>query len=401
MTRDFELVVFGATGFTGKLVADYIARSADQPRWAIAGRSRAKLEALGHDVPVLVGDALDPAQMAAIATRSKVVCSAAGPYAKYGSELVAACVAAGTHYCDLTGEVPWMRRMIDAHHARAGETGARIVHTCGFDSIPSDLGTWALQQAMTAKLGAPATSVTGLFGSMSGGISGGTAASAFGISEEKERDPAIRALLQNPYALDPDPHAPRPPVDKDTFGWDRRVNSFTAPFVMARVNTRIVRRSHALAGLPWGHDFVYREMVATPATPAGLGLAVGLSMGLTGLKIASRYRPLRSLLAKVAPKPGSGPSAERRLHGHWELQLIGELGDQRMTYHVGDPNGDPGYASTAKMLGESALCLARDKLSSPGGVLTPSIAMGPRLIARLRRIGFQFEPGGASRSPMS
>ncbi|MGE0550677.1 MAG: trans-acting enoyl reductase family protein [Kofleriaceae bacterium] len=392
MTRDFELVVFGATGFTGKLVAEYIARHSDQPRWAIAGRSKVKLEALGLDVPILVGDALDPAQMTAIAERANVVCSAAGPYAKYGSALVAACVAAGTHYCDLTGEVPWMRRMIDAHHARARETGARIVHTCGFDSIPSDLGTWALQQAMITKLGAPATAVTGLFGSMSGGISGGTAASAFGISEEKERDPTIRALLQNPYALDPDPHAPRPPIPKTGFGWDPRANSFTAPFVMARVNTRVVRRSHALAGFPWGHDFVYRELVATPPSPAGLALAAGLSASLTGLKLASRYRPLRALLAKAAPKPGDGPSAERRDRGHWELQLVGELGDQRLSYRVGDPHGDPGYASTAKMLGESALCLARDKLSSPGGVLTPSIAMGPRLIARLRRAGLQLEP---------
>ena len=178
MSRDYEIVVFGASGFTGRLVAQYIAGSVDQPRWAIAGRNKAKLDALGLDVPVLVADALDRTAVAAVARRTKVVCTTAGPFAKYGSELVAACAEAGTHYCDLTGEVQWMRRMIDAHHDRARATGARIVHAAGFDSIPSDLGTWALQQEFIARYGHPASSVTAVFGETSGGFSGGTVASA-------------------------------------------------------------------------------------------------------------------------------------------------------------------------------------------------------------------------------
>ncbi len=394
MSREFDVVVFGATGFTGRLVADHISRAPDGPRWAIAGRSAAKLEALDLGVPILVADALDPVAVASVASRTKVVCTTVGPYAKYGSALVAACVGAGTHYCDLTGEVPWMRRMIDTHHDQATRAGIRIVHTCGFDSIPSDLGTWALQQAMVERFGHPASKVTALFGQLSGGISGGTAASAFGISEEKQRDPAIAELLRNPYALDPDPHAPRPPVPNDVaIGWERELGRFTAPFVMSRVNARVVRRAHALAGFPWGHDFTYREVMSTPASLRGLAIAIGHASGVAGLKFASRHSLLRNLLAVAAPKPGDGPSPETRDRGHWELQLIGEHGNSRMAYSVRDDHGDPGYASTARMLGESALCLALDSLSSPGGVTTPSLAMGIRLIARLRRNGLVFEVG--------
>ncbi|MEJ7599511.1 MAG: saccharopine dehydrogenase NADP-binding domain-containing protein [Kofleriaceae bacterium] len=208
--RDFDLVVFGATGFTGKLVADYIAKSGSAVRWAIAGRNKQKLEQLGMGVPILVADALDPKAVADVARASKVVCTTAGPFAKYGSELVAACADAGTHYCDLTGEVQWMRRMIDAHHDRAKETGARIVHSCGFDSIPSDLGTWALQQEFFARFGCYATAVTALFGETSGGFSGGTVASAMQTANEAAADREVRRILGNPYALDPDPDAARP-----------------------------------------------------------------------------------------------------------------------------------------------------------------------------------------------
>ncbi|HEX7841659.1 MAG TPA: saccharopine dehydrogenase NADP-binding domain-containing protein, partial [Kofleriaceae bacterium] len=186
MTREFDIVLFGATGFTGRLVADYLAGAAAREplRWAIAGRNRDKLEALGLGVPIAIGDALDPAAMRALARRTTVVCTTAGPFARYGSELVAACAEAGTHYCDLTGEVPWMRGMIDAHHARARASGARIVHTCGFDSIPSDLGCWATQQAFIARFGYPAHKVTAVFGEQSGGLSGGTIASAFDIARK-------------------------------------------------------------------------------------------------------------------------------------------------------------------------------------------------------------------------
>ncbi|HMG23673.1 MAG TPA: saccharopine dehydrogenase NADP-binding domain-containing protein [Kofleriaceae bacterium] len=395
MTREFDLVLFGATGFTGRLVAEYLAAAAtrDPVRWAIAGRSRDKLAALGIAAPIVVADALDPAAIRALAERTSVVCTTAGPYTRYGSELVAACARAGTHYCDLTGEVPWMRRMIDAHHATARTTGARIVHTCGFDSIPSDLGCWATQQAFIAQFGHPARQVTAVYGEQSGGLSGGTAASAFELMREADADPVARALLRNPYALDPDPAAARPPApDYAAIGWQRTLRKFTMPFVMAQVNTRVVRRGHALAGLPWGDDFVYREMMSTPGNPLGAARAVGMTSGLALLGFAMSRPMLRDQLAKRAPRPGEGPAPEVRARGHWIARFVAEdAGGNTLVYVVSD-RADPGYGSTAKMLGEAALCLARDPLGSPGGVQTPSVAMAAPLLDRLRRAGLQFAP---------
>jgi len=395
MTRELDLVLFGATGFTGRLVAEYLARAAQREplRWAIAGRSHDKLAALGVGVPIIVGDALDTAAMRALAQRTTAVCTTVGPFARYGSELVAACAAAGTHYCDLTGEVPWMRRMIDAHHARARATGARIVHTCGFDSIPSDLGCWAAQQAFAARFGGPARTVTAVFGEQSGGLSGGTVASAFDLAREAQGDPAVRALLANPYALDPAPAASRPPApDETSIGWQPALGMFTVPFLMAQVNTRVVRRGHALAGLPWGNDFAYREVMSTPGSLRGAALAAGITGGLAVLGAAIRQPWLRARLAQRAPQPGEGPSAEARARGHWIVRLVAEgAAGERLVYAASD-RADPGYGSTSKMLGEAALCLARDPLSSPGGVLTPSVAMAQPLLDRLRRAGLRFAP---------
>jgi len=393
MSREFDVIVFGATGFTGRLVAEYLAGAAARQalRWAIAGRNRDKLEALRLAAPIVVADALDPAAMQALAQRTKVVCTTAGPFACYGSPLVAACTDAGTHYCDLTGEVPWMRRMIDAHHARARETGARIVHTCGFDSIPSDLGCWAAQQAFVARYGVPARKVTAVFGEQSGGFSGGTAASAFELAREADGDPAVRALLANPYALDPDPAAARPAAPDDAgIGWEPTLRMFTVPFVMAQVNTRVVRRGHALAGAPWGRDFVYREVMSTPGSLRGAAMALGITGGLAALSFAMTRPALRDRLARRAPQPGEGPSAEARARGHWIVRLVAEGAQGETLVYIASDRADPGYGSTAKMLGESALCLARDPLSSPGGVLTPSVAMAQPLLDRLRRAGFTF-----------
>ena len=393
MTRDLDVIVFGATGFTGQLVADYLRQSPERVRWAIAGRSRAKLEALGLGVPILVADALDPAAMHALARQTRVVCTTAGPFARYGSELVAACAEAGTHYCDLTGEVAWMRRMIDAHHARAQATGARIVHTCGFDSIPSDLGTWAAQQAFIARFGHPARKVTALYGDQSGGFSGGTLASALDTTREASEHGEVRALLANPYALDPDPDAPHPPApDERAIGWEPHLKVFTAPFVMAQVNTRVVRRAHALAGAPWGKDFVYREVMSAPGNAGGAIRALGTTGGLAALQLALTRPRLRDLIGKHGPKPGEGPSAEARARGHWKLRLVAEGAPDEVLVYVASDRADPGYGSTAKMLGESALCLALDPLRSPGGVQTPSVAMAVPLLDRLRRAGLVFAP---------
>jgi short subunit dehydrogenase-like uncharacterized protein len=392
MTRELDLILFGATGFTGRLVADYLRHSAEPGlRWAIAGRNRDKLEALGVGVPIIVGDALDPAAVRAIAERTTAVCTTVGPFARYGSELVAACAAAGTHYCDLTGEVQWMRRMIDAHHERARQTGARIVHTCGFDSIPSDLGTWATQQAFIARFGYPARKVTAVFGEQSGGLSGGTVASGLETAREATADREVRRLLRNPYALDPDPSAARPDAPDDArIGWEPHLKMFTVPFLMAGINTRVVRRAHALAGFPWGTDFVYREVMSTPGNARGAIMAVGVTAGLGAIAFAMSRPFLRNQLAKRAPKPGEGPSAEVRERGHWKVRLVAEgNGDDAVLYTVSD-RGDPGYGSTSRMLGEAAACLARDPLSSPGGVQTPSVAMAQPLLDRLRRAGLVF-----------
>jgi short subunit dehydrogenase-like uncharacterized protein len=389
--REFDLVLFGATGFTGRLVGEYIAKQ--QPkRWAIAGRNREKLAALGFDAPIVIVDAMNAADCAAVAKRTKVVCTTVGPYSKYGSAIVAACADAGTHYCDLTGEVHWMREMIDAHHERAKQTGARIVHTCGFDSIPSDLGTWATQQEFIKRFGRAASKVTSFYGEQSGGLSGGTAASAFAIADAMN-DPAVRRVLRNPYGLDPDPDAPHPKDGNRVVGWDPFLKMFYVPFFMAATNGPVVRRAHALARYPWGKDFIYREVMSTPGNPRGALMAATITAGLASLAAAMKRPRLRSMLEKRAPRPGEGPSQEKRERGHWKVRFVAEDGNDRLLYIVADPAGDPGYASTAKMLGESALCLAYDPLESGGGCLTPSVAMDGALLDRLRRAGLTFQPG--------
>ena len=389
--REFDLVMFGATGFTGGLTAEYIAKQ-KPAKWAIAGRSREKLAALRMDVPQLVVDAMDPAACADVAKRTRVICTTVGPYSQYGSALVAACAEAGTHYCDLTGEVHWMREMIDAHHERARRSGARIVHTCGFDSIPSDLGTWATQREFIRRFGRPASKVTAFYGESAGGLSGGTAASAFAIADAMS-DPAVRRTLRNPHGLDPDPDAPHANDDSRPVGWDPFLKMFYVPFFMAETNTRVVRRGHALAGFPYGTDFLYREVMSTPGNARGAVMAATITAGLAGLAAAMKRPRLRAMLQERAPKPGEGPSQEKRERGHWKVRFVAEDGHDRLLYIAGDPSGDPGYASTAKMLGESALCLAYDPLASEGGCLTPSVAMDGALLERLRKAGLTFQPG--------
>lgn len=395
--REFDLVVFGATGFTGRLVAEYIA-SQKPKSWAIAGRNREKLEALGLGVPIVIVDAMHPGACADVACRTKVVCTTVGPYTRYGAALVAACAEAGTHYCDLTGEVNFMRATIDAHHERAKQTGAHIVHTCGFDSIPSDLGTWATQQEFKARFGRYADKVSAFFGETSGGMSGGTAASGFAIADAMS-DPAIRRIMRNPHALDPDPEGPHPEGDTRLVGWDPTLKMFFVPFFMAATNAPVVRRGHALAGFPWGREFVYREVMSTPGNARGAIMAATITGGLAALAAAMKRPALRAQLQKRAPKPGEGPSQEKREKGHWKVRFVGEGGGDKLIYVVGDPHGDPGYQSTSKMLGESALCLAYDALTSPGGVQTPSVAMDGKLLERLRRAGLVFEP--AEKQPVS
>jgi len=410
-SAEFDVVVLGATGFTGRLVAEYLARSQDshRARWALAGRDLKKLEEVRRglasltpscaELPLLVADAKDPASLDALVPRTRVVCTTVGPYARYGNDLVAACARAGTDYCDLTGEVQWMRRTIDAHHEQARATGARIVHTCGFDSIPSDLGVLMMQEHMRENHGGHLGSVRLYMGPMRGGASGGTAASMLQVLDEVMADPSVRSIVANPRALDPDPRQPRNPAERDvtTVRYSQEAGQWTGPFVMASVNTRVVRRSHALLGYPWGRDFHYTEVAGYGGGVKGLARATSMTTGLGGALLALQVKPLRKLLqAKVLPAPGQGPSAEERERGYFVARLLGEGTSPRTGREVRlkgkvAAKGDPGYAATARMLSESALSLAFDVIPTQGGVLTPAACMGMQLVERLRKAGMTFE----------
>jgi short subunit dehydrogenase-like uncharacterized protein len=409
MPRSFDVLLWGATGFTGQLVAEYLARHhgvGRELRWALGGRSREKLEKVrtaleavdprARELPLVLGDGADRASLDRLAVDASVVCSTVGPYALYGRELVAACVEAGTDYCDLTGEAQFVRAMIDAHHERAAATGARIVHCCGYDSIPSDLGTLMLQDRARTKHGAPCTEVKHFAGEAKGGMSGGTAASMVAMVDEASRDPRVRRLLNDPYSLDPD-RGERGPDGHDQRGvrWDADLGMWTGPFLMAAINTRVVRRTNALLDYAWGRDFRYREAMSFGRGAKGWLLAAGVSAG-TALGLAAvAVPPVRRIAAKrVLPAVGEGPSKAVRDAGFFVSRFVGTLPDGGGKLR-GTVRGtsDPGYGETAKMLGESAVCLARDGDAIPkrGGVLTPGSCMGMRLVERLRAAGMTFD----------
>jgi short subunit dehydrogenase-like uncharacterized protein len=396
--RPYDVVLFGATGFTGKLVAEYLAKQARAGRvkWAIAGRSRDKLEAvkreLALDVPVLVADADDAHSLDALVPEGRVVCTTVGPYDRYGKKLVEACTRHGTHYCDITGEVPFVRWSIDTCHARAAGGRTRIVHCCGFDSIPFDLGVHMLFAHAKKKL----AWAKGFVGELKGGsFSGGTLASMMNLAEEMTRDRAVRRLVANPHALDPDPSGQKDgDRDRDQTGvrFDRDLGRWTAPFLMAQVNTRIVRRSNAL--LHYGDTFRYAEAMSTPPGPRGMVMAAGVTVAMGAFVAVATVPRARRLLARRLPKPGEGPSREAREKGSFKVRVLAETeSGERLAGRV-EGHADPGYGETAKMLGESALCLARgeDDASLPDrfGVLTPASAMGMRLVERLRAAGITF-----------
>ena len=406
--RPFDIVVFGATSFVGQILCRYlVARHGTdgELRWAIAGRSTAKLVSVasstGADVPQIVADASSVDDMRSLADSTRVVVSTVGPYALYGSELVAACAAAGTDYCDLTGEPQWMQKMIDAHGATAAASGARIVHTCGFDSIPSDLGVWFTQQAAIDQFGEPCTKIAMRVKAMKGGASGGTIASMMNVMEETASDPALRKVLANPYALAPEgmrsgvdqPNVVLPKADDTSGEW-------VAPFVMAAVNTRVVHRSHALLERPWGDDFLYDEAMMMGTGPLGAAKATGLAGGLGGFMGVATFGPARDLLNRfVLPKPGEGPSPEAQERGFFDFRFFGTTADGHTIATKVTGDRDPGYGSTAKMLGECAVTLLH--LARPGdetgegvagGFWTPSTALGDALIDALRaHAGLTFE----------
>ena len=378
MARDFDIIVYGATGFTGRLVAEYLVQ-AGVPRWAMAGRSLTKLQEVRDligapaDTPLLTANADDPASVRAMCERTTVVLTTVGPYQLYGNDLVAACADTGTAYVDLCGEPAWMRDMIDKHHARAAQTGARIVFSCGFDSIPFDLGVLTLQEAAKARFGRPCPRVKCRVRTMKGGFSGGTAASLKATLAAAARNPSIIALLTNPFALAPGFTGPAQPSGLLP-EYDRTIEAWTAPFIMAPINTKNVHRTNFLLGQSYGADFVYDEMMV-----AGLG-----DMGKAAAEAIAKINPLAS---DKGPKPGEGPSKEERESGHYDILFVGDMGGgsgggERIDAVVtGDK--DPGYGSTSKMIAEAALCLVHDVPDAKGGIWTPGAIMGAPLRQRL------------------
>jgi short subunit dehydrogenase-like uncharacterized protein len=402
--REFDVVVYGATGFTGTLVAEYLLRQYGVDgnlKWSIAGRNASKLESvrasLGEKaahLEITVVDSRDESALAALASRTRVVLTTVGPYALYGSNLVAACVEAGTDYCDLAGEVQWIRKMVDTHHVRARETGARIVHCCGFDSIPMDMGVWFLQDSAKRGHGHYCDDIALYVKAIKGTASGGTIASMMNIIKEAKQDRSIARMMANPYALNPEGEREGPDErDQQKVVFDADAGFWTGPFVMAGVNTRVVRRSNALAGYPYGRDFRYREATITGRGFSGWLKGTVMTLGLGALVLGISMGPTRKLLKKfVLPKPGDGPNRELQKTGFFNLMQIGTLPDGTVlrTRITGDQ--DPGYGSTSKMLAESAVCLAKDELETRGGVLTPASAMGEPLLVRLRdKAGLTFD----------
>ena len=403
--REFDLVLWGATGFTGRLVAEHILDregAAGELSWALAGRSIERLETVrrelgrgAKELPLLIADGSDPASLEPLVNRSRVVCSTVGPYARHGSHLVAACARAGTDYCDITGEVQWVRRMIDAWETTAREHGARLLHCCGFDSIPSDLGCLFAQSVYRERFGAPADEVKLFVRKVRGQFSGGTYASLLNALAEARSDPEARRTLGHPYGLNPrDAQSGPDGPDQRTPVYDEDMASWTAPFVMAPVNTRVVRRSNAISGYPYGASFRYREAVLTGSGPAGWAKAAGMTAALAGFITAVATRPARETIQRMfLPEPGEGPSREQRESGFFDIRLVARstAGDQRIVVKV-TADRDPGYGATSRMLGETALALAAGEALVDGGSWTPATALGAGLIDRLRgHAGMSFE----------
>jgi short subunit dehydrogenase-like uncharacterized protein len=375
----FDIIVYGATGFTGQLVAEYLAAhyaGKSDPKWAMAGRSLDKLasvrDAVGapDDTALIVADAGDPASLRAMIDQTRSVLTTVGPYQLYGSELVAACAESGTDYFDLCGEPVWMRQMIEKHDGAAKASGARIVFSCGFDSVPFELGTYFVQEEARRAFGATVARVKGRVRAMRGTLSGGTAASAKATFDAVAKDLSLVAILNDPFALTPgfagikQPRGNKPAYEEDLQSW-------TAPFMMALINTRNVHRSNMLMGFPYGKEFVYDEMVLTGPGEKGEANAKKV-MAANAEKTGPN-----------TPKPGEGPSKEERENGLYDLLYVAVAPDGREVRASVKGDRDPGYGSTSKMISECAICLLRDAPDVAAGFWTPGAAMQHKLIKRL------------------
>lgn len=399
--QTFEIVVYGATSFVGQILIRYMHEqfSDGSVKWAIAGRSQGKLKKLSDDIglsgiEMIVADARDEAALQAMCARTKVVISTVGPYALYGDTLVKLCATSGTHYCDLTGEPQWIRRMQQRHESAARESGAWIVHCCGFDSIPSDLGVHFLQRHAVKRFGQTCNRINMRVAKIKGGASGGTIASMINMVKEAAGDADLRRQLQDPYSLCPPGHGFSARQHDVKMAYDEQYKSWIAPFIMAAINSRVVHRSNALSNNSFGADFQYEEAMATGTGGAGKRAARAISWGMTAMMLGLVVPPTRWLLEnQVLPKPGEGPSEQQQLKGEYDLVFLGTTpnGDKLRCRVTGDR--DPGYGSTAKMLAQAAVCLAKDvPESTAGGFWTPATLIGDKLIQRLQaHAGLTFE----------
>lgn len=402
--REFDIVVWGATGFTGRLVAEYLYdRYGDDPtlNWAMAGRNATKLKAIRDEVAddsvaMITADSNDEASLDEMTKRTKVILTTVGPYGKYGSKLVAACVANQTHYCDLSGEVPWMRQMIDAHHEAAEANGTKIIHTCGFDSIPSDMGVFYTQKQAIEHTGQPAKMINMRVKAFKGGISGGTYASLGDAVEKAYEDRSQFKVLMEPYSLNPEGERSGPDKpDLQSVVYDEISQSWIYPFIMAGINTKVVRRSNALAGYPYGKDFRYDESIMTSDGLSGRMKAISSAIPLGIVAAARPGSIIKRGLDWALPKPGEGPDEASRQAGFYNMRFYATLhnGSVAMGKVTGDM--DPGYGSTSKMMAECGVCLAKDSTPEEFGVLTPSVAMGDALLKRLEDnagLMFTYQP---------
>ena len=384
--REFDVIIWGASGFTGRLVAEYLFQNYnnDELNWAIAGRDIKKLnkirdQYLDQNIPVIIGDSFDEVSLVKMTQRTKVICTTVGPYAKYGSQLVKSCVKSKTHYCDLAGEAQWIRKMIDIYHETATENQIKIVNSCGFDSVPSDLGVYYIHKNLSIKNLSIKMRVTGAKGK----YSGGTYASMQNIIKEAYKDREVRKSLTNPYGLNP--KGQQDGLDKRdlrSVKYDKKIKSWISPFLMAGINTRIVRRSNALSNFSYGKKFQYDEAVMTGKGVKGRLNGIILSIPLIFLA-AKPGSFINKIFNIISPKPGQGPNKKEIENGYFSFRffVFDHEGNESIFKVTGDR--DPGYGSTSKMLAESAVCLAKDKLDDRYGVLTPSYAMGDNILNRL------------------
>ena len=397
--KQFDIIIWGATSFTGKLVVEYLFKkfASTKIKWAIAGRNKEKLENVrskvaDKNIPIFIADSFDEKSLSVIVKKSKVICSTVGPYSLYGSLLVELCVKHSTNYCDITGEAHWIRTIIDKFHKDAKKKKIKIVNSCGFDSIPSDMGVYFIQNQIKKAYKSYAKSIKMRVAGIRGGISGGTYGSMNNLLKEAYADKSVFKVLNNPYGLNPnDKMEGLDKKDLRKIIFDNESNSWIYPFIMAGINTKIVRRSNALSNFQYGKEFTYEE-----ATMAGKGISGFWKAILALFPLAMIGINPNSFLKKIVnsfmPKPGEGPGIEKRKNGFYNLRFYITIDKKRKAFAKVIGDSDPGYGSTSKMLAESALSLAFDNLPGNYGVITPSFAMGDKLLNRLKEnAGLSFE----------